>query len=190
MFFFHAELYSEVRVTMNTASKSIRAVYGNLLMLVLQSPTIWNPAAGRSVQYLYFHIITLVLVQPEVIPTQVYKVVVNISMIFLLEREHCFSSAQQSFWEARATTDIASKRIQVTMIHSSLSRYNLYFHIVRSSRQRLYPSGYIYIYEYIFTSGESERNNVPVQYTDGAEDSLIPPRSDRFLVPRDPDGHI
>lgn len=26
--------------------------------------------------------------------------------------------------------------------------------------------------------------------TDGAEDSLIPPRSDRFLVPRDPVGHI
>lgn len=49
---------------------------------------------------------------------------------------------------------------------------------------------WVYIYINTYLCLERVRGIMYLYNINGAEDSLIPPRSDRFLVPRDPDGHI
>jgi len=66
----------------------------------------------------------------------------------------------------------------------------IYIFISCARPARGYTRVSIYIYMNTYLRLERVRGIMYLYTTDGAKDSLIPPRSDRFLVPRDPDGHI
>jgi len=76
------------------------------------------------------------------------------------------------------------------ILQQPVFRYNLWRGASRPARGYIRVGTFIYLYMNTYLRLERVRGIIYLCNTDGAEDSLIPSRSDRFLVPRDPAGHI